>query len=261
MVTNTAGTNARIFPWQMKHYIQRGGPNDPVLQASGGPPVTTGGSLGWNSTLTFPPIPGTQTPPNVPLPRVMSLNSAGALTTAGSTGVMTGNTGGILVGTIPGGSWIDNVEIYCYAALSGGTSTSVGLFYAPANTFNTVASPQPATLWALGWITAPAVGTSYTSYFVGAGTNAVTTAGGLRLPLLGYQVGPGNGIAGPQQLCSLGPPEGQGFGGLPQGNAPLLSGDIDLYFVSFLIAGGGTLPNPGSTGEFAFRVDFTGQEG
>lgn len=254
MVTNTPGTNARLYPWQVKHYIQRGGPNDPVAQASGGPPVTTGGSLGWNTSLTFPPIPGTQTPPNVPLPRVMSLNSTGTLTA--TTGVLATNTGGILVGTIPGGSWIDEVEIYCYTALSGGTSTSVGLFYAPANTFNTVASPQPATLWVLGYITTPAAGTSYGTRTRPA--NAVTSAGALGSALTGYQIGPGNGVSGAQQLASLGPPEGQGFGGLTQGAAALASGDIDLYFVSFLVAGSGVAP---TAGEFGFRIDFTGQEG
>jgi hypothetical protein len=258
MVTNTAGTNARLFPWQMKHYIQRGGPNDPVLQASGGPPVTTGGSLGWNTVLTFPPIPGTQTPPNVPLPRVMSMSSAGSYVS--TTGILSANNGGILVGTIPGGSWIDTIEIYCYTALANAAS-QVGLFYAPANAFNTVASPQPAILWALGVTpAAPATGTVYTSTALGATLNVITTPGAQRAQMQGWQVGPGNGVVGPQQLASLGPPEGQGFGGLPQGNAPLLSGDIDLYFVSFTPAGGQVAPVAGP-GEFAFRIDFTGQEG
>lgn len=265
MVTNTPGTNARLFPWQVKHYIQRGGPNDPVAQASGGPPVTSGGSLSFNSSLTFPPIPGTQTPPAVPLPRVMSLGSSTGVFTAATGGILTSNNGGIYVGTIPGGSWIDNTEIYCYTAITSTATTnpynSAGLFYAPANTFNTVASPQPATLWALGWITTPAVGTSYTAYQITATAQGVTTAGALRLPLTGYQVGPGNGVAGAQQLCSLGPPEGQGFGGLTQGNTPLPQGDIDLYFVVFSSTGAPTGTLTFTAGSFAFRTDFTGQEG
>jgi hypothetical protein len=261
MATNVAGTNARLFPWQMKHYIQRGGPNDPTLQASGGPPVTTGGVLGFNSSITFPPIPGTQTPPNVPLPRVMSMPSPGS-THVTTTGIITNNTGGILVGTIPGGSWIDNIEIYCYTTPTfGGTTpfTAVGLFYANANAFQTQAIPQPATLWTLASITSPTTGNVYSTFTSPA--NGVTTAGAQRAALTAYQVGPGNGVAGPQQLASLGPPEGQGFGGLTQGAAALASGDIDLYFVAFTVNGTSSANATMTAGEFAVRIDFTGQEG
>jgi hypothetical protein len=261
MVTNTPGTNARIFPWQMKHYIQRGGPNDPTLQATGGPPVTTGGVLGFNSSLTFPPIPGTQTPPAVPLPRVMSMPSPGS-THVTTTGILTNNVGGILVGTIPGGSWIQNVEIYCYTAPTFAGTTpfdSVGLFYQSANVFNTVANPQPATLWALATKQTITAGSSFTPFTAAA--NGITTAGALRGVLTAYQLGPGNGVAGPQQLASLGPPEGQGFGGLTQGATALASGDIDLYFVAFATNATSSANATMTAGEFGFLVEFTGHEG
>lgn len=259
MSANLTGLQTRLYPWQVKHYITHGGPNDPVAQATGGPPVTGAGVLSWNSTLTLPPLPGTQTPPNVPLPRVQSLNSGGTLTV--TTAVMATSTGGIYVGTIPGGAWIDDVEIYCYAALAGGTSTSVGLFYAPAGSFSASNSPgfQPATLWTLGYITTPAAGTVYGTRTRPA--NATTSAGMLGSALTGYQVGPGNGVSGAQQGANLGPPTGEGFGGakdLLAGGAQPTQGDIDLYFCSFLIAGGGTAPTGGS---FAFRVDFSGLVG
>lgn len=256
MATNFAGQSGRLFPWQMKHYIQRGGPLDPTIQATGGPPVTGGGVLSWNSTVTLPPIPGTQTPPAVPLPRVQSLNSTGTLTV--TTGVLATNVGGIFVGTVPGGAWIDELEIYCYSALAGGSSTSVGLFYANADAQGAAPGFQPATLWLLGYITGPVAGTVYSSRGVPATGNTVTNAGALRAQLTGWQTGPGNGVAGPQQLASLGPPGGQGFGGLAQGAAQATPGDIDLYFASFLIAGNGVAPTAGS---FGFRLDFTGLEG
>lgn len=265
MVTNSPGTGARIFPWQVKHYIQRGGPNDPVTQATGGPPVTGLGSLSWNSVLTLPPIPGTQTPPNVPEPRTMTMLTPGAAHVA-TTGILTGNTGGILVGTIPGGAWIQNVEIYCYTTPTfGGTTpfTAVGLFYANAQAFNTLASPQPTTLWTIGTITSPTTGNVYvpgTATFA-AGANAITTAGAIRGQLTGYQVGPGNGVAGSTQLASLGPPEGQGFAGQTQGAAALPQGDIDLYFCAFTAGGTSSANATMTAGSFGFLVEFTGHEG
>jgi hypothetical protein len=263
MGTNSVGVPARLFPWQTKHYIVRGGPNDPVSQASGGPPVTTGGSLGFNSVLTVPPIQGPLVPPAIQVPRVQSLLSAGALA---ATGILSGNTGGLYVGTIPGGAWIDDIQIYCYTALAGGTAVSVGLFYAPAGSFSAANSPgfQPATLFTLGFVTSPVAGHVYSAY-PGIATNEVTTTGGIPDPtgLAGAQIGPGNGVAGAQALASLGPTDGQGFAGQTQNQASSLNGtvpngDIDLYFVNFLIAGSGTAP---TAGEFAFKIEFTGLAG
>jgi hypothetical protein len=204
----------------------------------------------------------------------MSPNSTGTLTA--TTGTLATNTGGILIGTIPGGAWIDNVSIFCLEAMSGGTSTSFGLFYAPANTFSTTntAGLQPATLYVLGYITAPVAGTEYGAYAAPA-ANAVTTVGCLRSVLTGYQVGPGIPAAyqaaitgGPasasQTLCSAGPPEGEGFAGMAQAQASggavptPAQGDIDVYAVMFLVAGAGTAPTQGS---FECLVDFTGHEG
>jgi hypothetical protein len=171
------------------------------------------------------------------------------------------STGGLYVGTIPGGSWIDSVEIYCYTALAGGTSTSVGLFYQNGGAFSTTNTPglQPVTLWVLGYITTPAVGTVYSSTTRPA--NAVTAAGMQSAALTGYQVGPGNGVAGAQQGASLGPPTGEGFAGakdLLAGGTAANQGDIDLYFASFLVAGSGTAPTAGS---FGVKVQFTGLVG
>lgn len=255
MATGFAGSVFRLLPWQAKHYITRGGAFDPAAQATGGPPVTGGGILSWNSVVTLPPIPGTQTPPNVPLPRVQQLNSTGTLTA--TTGILATSVGGIYVGTVPGGAWITDVEIFCYTALSGGTSTSVGLFYAPANTAGAAPGFQPATLWVLGYITTPAAGTVYGSGRTGAQTNAVTSAGGQAAALTGYQVGPGS-FSAAQVLAGGGPPGGEGFGGLTQGATQATPGDIDLYFCSFLVAGSGAAPTGGS---FGFRLDFTGLVG
>jgi hypothetical protein len=191
----------------------------------------------------------------------MSMGSSTGVYTA-ATGTLATNNGGILVGTIPGGSWIDVIDIYVYTAptFAGTTAyNSVGLFYAPANTFNTVASPQPATLWLLAYSSTLVTGTGYST--AGALTTTVTSAGAKRAALTSAQIGPGNGVAGPQQLASLGPPEGQGFGGLTQGAAALASGDIDLYFVAFLDSGSAPSAPTFTAGEFGFKIDFTGQEG
>jgi hypothetical protein len=263
MATNVAGDGARIFPWQVKHYVQRGGPNDPAAQSTGGPPVTGAGILSWNSTVTLPPIPGTQTPPALPLPRVQTMGTPGA-THVAATGILTGNTGGIFIGSIPGGSWIDGIEIYCYTVPTfAGTTpfTAVGIFYQTANAFGAAPGFQPATLWTLGTITGPAAVGTYTSYGVPAVANAVTTAAVSRAQLTAWAVGPGNGVAGASQLASLGPPQGEGFGGLTQGAAALASGDIDLYFCTFTVGGTSSANATITAGSFSCRVDFTGHEG
>jgi hypothetical protein len=118
MATGVAGDSARLFPWQMQAYIVRGGPNDPVLPATGGPPVTGGGVFSWNSAITFPPIPGVQPPLN----RSMTIQTTGA-----------GNIGGILIGTIPQGAWITGLQLFVYTAFTGGTPF-IGVMGVPANT-------------------------------------------------------------------------------------------------------------------------------
>ena len=267
MATNFAGSLFRLYPWQTKHYLCRGGPFDPVIQTAGTQGSLTGGYLQVATSITLPPVPGTQTPPAVPLPRVQSQISTGTLTA--TTGTLASNTGGVYLGTIPGGAWIDSVEIYCYTALSGGTATSVGVFYAESESVSTTNTPgyQPTTLYTLGHILTPAAGTVYTSHGVPA-SNAVTSAGGLRAVLTGFQTGPGTGPTGStwptinaQTLASDGPPGGEGFGGIKDllagGTAPL-PGDIDLYFVNFLVAGSGTA---NTAGNFAVKVEFTGLMG
>lgn len=267
MATGFAGQQARLFPWQMKHYLVRGGPFDPAFQTAGVAGSLTGGYLQVAQTITLPPVPGSMagTPPPIPLPRVQSQISTGTYTT--TTGVLATNTGGVYIGTIPGGSWIQSVEIFCYTALSAGTATSVGVFYTPADNINSANTPglQPATLYALGVKLNPVAGTLYTSMPIGATANVITTSGALMAQLDGWQIGPGTGPSGSTwptinsiTLASDGPPGGQGFGGLVQGAAQPPPGDIDLYFVNYLIAGSGTA---NTAGNFEVKVEFTGLAG
>jgi hypothetical protein len=229
--TNTPGDQARLFPWQMSHYIVHGGPNDPVIQSAAPPTQASPGYLGWSTVLTLPPVPGTQTPPAVPLPRVQSLNSTGTL----SSGVLGSNTGGLYIGTIPQGAWILDLSLYCYVSLAGGTSTSIGIFYAAADTVGAGnAGGQPTSLNNLAYITSPTAGNLYTAVGAGdAGTTAFTAVGNSTTPL-----GPGTGTSGVAQLASL--------------------SDIDLYVVGFLVAGTGTA---NTNGAYAVKVEFTGLEG
>jgi hypothetical protein len=214
-------------------------------------------------TLTLPPVPGTQSPPNLPIPRVQTMLSTGTLTAA--TGTLASNNGGLYIGTIPGGAWIDSVEIFCYAALSGGSATSVGIFYTPADNVGVAPGYQPSTLYALGYITTPAAATLYTSHGV-PGSNAVTP--GTRVILTGGQTGPGTGPTGSAfptilnvTLASNGPPGGEGFPGLKDllaGGATATPGDIDLYFVNFLVGGSGTV---NTAGMFSAKIEYTGLVG
>lgn len=112
MTTNVAGDSARQFPWQMTHYIVRGGPNDPVLPSGGG----SNGIFGFNSTLILPPVPGTQTPPAVPAPRNMSIAT------------------GILIGTIPIGAWIVKVQVAILTVFNAGTTNVLTVGTVAANT-------------------------------------------------------------------------------------------------------------------------------
>lgn len=221
--TNIVGDSARLFQWQMVHYLVHGGPNDPVIQ-SASPPTNTagqGGYLAWNTSVVLPPVPGTQTPPAVPLPRVQSIISAG---TAGAT--MANNTGGVYIGTLPQGSWLESIEAYLYTAFTG--ATNFGVYYAPAGSFSAANSPgfQPQTVFQL--VSFTGAGTANTIYSTdaidAANKTAWTAAPG---------VGPGNATAASAgQLASL--------------------GDIDLYFLVTTTASAGTA---------AVRVKFTGLEG
>lgn len=225
------GNQARQLSIQADHYFVRGGPNDPVLQT--GPTIpaaqTGGGSLSWNSQVTLGPVPGQSAN------RTMGLHSAGTLTG----GQLTGNTGGLLIGTIPQGGWIDSIQLQCLQALAGGTDVSVGLFYCLNST--ALVYPPP-TLNLLAYITSPAANIIY-SVMSGAAAavtafTAVLGAGGTA-GATGTPVGPGNPTAaGIGQLASL--------------------GDIDLYLASFLIAGGGTA---NTAGVYSARINFSGLQG
>jgi hypothetical protein len=224
MATGTVGDSARLFPWQMSHYIVKGGPNDPsVLPPTGGPPVTGAGYLSWNSSIVVPPVPGA----SPATPRTMSLHNGGTLTT----GQLVTGTGGIFIGTIPQGAWLLDLNLFCYASLAGGTDASVGIFYVRNSL--AIAQVYPVvTLNLLAYITSPAADTMYgikTTQGVTAFTAVNATVG---------PTGPGDGVAGIKELASI--------------------GDIDLYVASFLIAGGGTANTGGSYG---VMVEFTGLEG
>lgn len=224
--TNVPGDSARLFQWQMVHYLVHGGPNDPVIQSSSPPVQATPGYLGWNTVVTLPPIPGTQTPPAVPLPRVQQIGSTG---TVGGTATLSSNNGGIYIGTIPQGSWIESVEVFSYIPFAGGTSLAGGVFYAPADTQGAAPGFQPATLFSLAYLIA----------FMGTNTlySTETSVGATAFTTVSVQKGPGTGTAGAGQLASL--------------------GDIDLYYVVANTAGQASLTN----GSVAVRVKFTGLEG
>lgn len=212
------GNQARQLSIQADAYFVRGGPNDPVLQTTPVVPATPsgGGSLSWNSQVTIGPVPG-QT-----ANRTMGLHSAGTLTG----GQLTGNTGGIFIGTIPQGAWLIDMQLMCYTGLGGGTDLSVGLFYALNST--SLVYPVP-TLNLLAYITSPATGTMY-GVKTTLGQTLFTAANAAPGP-----TGPGNPVAGIAQLASL--------------------GDIDIYLASFLIAGGGTANTAGC---YAAWIDYTG---
>lgn len=213
------GDSARLFAWQMDHYAVRGGPNDTVAQTTPASPVnsaapTGGGSVSWNSVLTLGPVPGQQPA----TPRSMSLSSAGTF----AAGQLTGNTGGILLLTIPQGSWIQDVEVYCYTAPAG--ATTFGVFYVPTPTDLTY---PPATLNLLAAIATPTAGTLY-----GLKSGSGVTAFGVLQATTA--LGPGTPVTGAvNQLASL--------------------SDIDVYAVLYT----GTA----TAGCFAVEVNFTGLEG
>lgn len=194
MATNVAGDSARLYPWQVSHYIVRGGPNDPSI-----PSVSNlGGILSANGVVTVPPVPGFQPA----LPRTETFNAS---TAAGSASLTT-NNGGVLLGTIPAGAWITNIELFCLVGLSGGSSTSVGFFAVNANT----AYPQ-ASVSTLAYITSPAANTLYSLRGSNGGATAFT---GVSATLLGP--------------------------------AAALTSDLDIYAVNWLIAGSGAVNTAGN---------------
>lgn len=250
MATNTSGDGARLFPWQMVHYIVHGGPNDPSnaqLTYLNPPGSAAGGYLdAWQTIggvtslnyVTVPPVPGSQTPPAIPIPRSQSMwGGTTAALAAGLTSVTITNGGGVYCGTLPKGAWVDSVDMFVYATFTGnaGTVVDVGLFYAPANTVSTTGPGYgPPLLFPLAFITGG--GTANTLYSTEAvgGVSAFTSAGTLNL---GPGIGTTVNTAG--QLASM--------------------SDIDLYFVAFgLSTSQGTAL---ATGSAAIRVKFTGLEG
>lgn len=230
MTTDTPGNSARLFARQTMHYIVRGGGNDPVVPATGGPPVTTGGFFSFNSQATFAPLPTTQTPPAVPSPRVMSINSTLGATTSGT---ITTNNGGILIGTLPKGAWIKSVYFQILTAFAGGTNDTIALAYAIANAAYPVAT--------LGII---ATLTTYTAglYFAPMSSAATVVGGAAAATAPG--LGPGYGTS----LTTLG------------GSTPTLASgsDIDLYLVTYKATAPGTAFTSGSG---QVLVEFTGLPG
>jgi hypothetical protein len=227
MATGTIGSQARLFPWQMIHYIQRGGNNDPS-----GPPVTNtgtpnftpngGGVFSANSAVTLPQPPGSGNAP----PRTQILNS-----TAGSTqnttqigSVGTPNNGGIYIGTIPQGAWIAMCAIQIFTAFATtGNMDTLAIAYAAAGTTGTA-----ATNWAPPILNAIVNSTTMTAgYFATQAT-----------------------VSGISAFSTIFAPN---FGLLP---AQL--GDIDLYVVLYKAAGTGTAF---TTGSAAVKVGFSGLGG
>lgn len=92
MATNVAGDKARLLPLHALGYIYRGGPND----------ADAVNCWNYNSSLILPPVPGS--PFNQ---RIFSISA------------------GILVGTIPQGAWIENVEVYVLTPFNAGSSNNL----------------------------------------------------------------------------------------------------------------------------------------
>jgi len=234
------GNVARQFNWQMDHYAVRGGPNDPVAQTAASSPVNsaypaTGGSLSYTSAFTYPPVPGV-TPAT---PRNMVLYANGSVTS----GLMTGNTAssGLLLLTIPKGSWIQNVELYTYTTLAG--SASLGVFYVPASldlvypAGNTAANALSGPMYLLAAQAAPAQGVLY----------SLKTATGISTAF-------GTLPSAPQ--LPLGPGTAQNVSGTAAVNQGQLAScdDINIYVAAY----GTGAPTAGC---FSVMINFTGIEG
>jgi hypothetical protein len=261
MPTNVTGDQARLFPWQMEHYIQHGGPNDPSpLPTTQGTPTalftgvsaagtadgcylsawkTTGAGVTSLNSITVPPVPGSPYGTGyIPLPRSQYMfgGTGGGSFAPGLTSVTT-NAGGVYIGTIPQGAWVDSVDLYIYAAFSGnnGVCYDVGVFYCQAQAYNSNNSPgyQPATVYPLAFVTGTAAGAN-TLFSTETGLASAFTSTNLA------NLGPGNGQSAftTGSLASI--------------------GDIDLYFIAFC---SGTATTYLATGSAAVRIKFTGLPG
>lgn len=238
MVTNTVGDSARQFPWQVTHYIMRGGQNDPVSPATGGPPVSTGGILSFNSTQVLPPIPGAQ-------PAVQRVQTINSTTGATTNNTITTNNGGVLIGTIPQGAWIISMQVAILTAFSGGTNDTIGIAYSVAGAASLAANNfAPATLGILGLLKSAQYGTA--GLYGVPTSNAATIIGFTGAFNSAPGLGPGTGVAG------LGP------AGTSNVSQLASLSDIDIYAVTYLAAGGGTAFTAGS---LALIIEFSGLEG
>lgn len=270
MPTNTAGDNARLFPWHVLHYIVRGGPNDPAttIGEGEGVPAYWGTSISgagtadgaylsaWKTTpagvtsqnfVTLPPLPGIPTgsvqPGYIPLPRTQSMGAGsgiGGVGMSASLTSVTGNAGGVYLGTIPQGAWIDSIEMFIYAGFTApGGVTDIGIFYAQAGAYSSsnTAGQQPGTVYPLAFLTGGgAAGTLYSTELANGSKTAFTSTGGTTAPNVGPGLGTSNFTIG--SLASI--------------------SDIDLYFCVY---GTGTASSGLTTGSAAVRIEFSGLGG
>jgi len=235
--SNIPQDSARLFPWQVDHNCVRGGPNDPIMQqqaiTTATPPATLGGgSVSWNTSFVMNPVPGQ----NPPTPRVMSLYANGTF----ASGAMTVNTtsGGLYLLTVPKGAWIQDVQMYCYTALTG--SGFIGVFYAPASTDLTYPPGAQATA-ALS-----------NMFLLCASTAAVATAGTLLSLKSGSGLTAFNTLTGAS--VELGPGNANPAATAPNVNQLASLDDMNIYVAAY----GTGAPTGGS---FAVMINFTGLEG
>lgn len=249
MATNVTGSSARLFDWQMVHYIVHGGPNDPTKPTSTtttitNPANTDGGYLSAlvststgtaTNFITVFPIPGSQTPPAQPLPRSQMMfggSGAGSAPAAGLTSV-TNNFGGVYLGTVPQGAWVDSVDMFVYIGFTGGTQilASIGVYYCQANAYNTNTTGYvPSTMYPIAFLSGGCAANTLYSTETGLAT-AFTS----------------------NNTQNLGP--GIGSTTFTAGSLASMS-DIDLYFIAY-----GTASTSLTTGSAAVRIKFTGLEG
>lgn len=180
----TFGDRARLLPWPVEHHIVRATPNDPNAPPTIGAPPASGGLLSWTSQFGLGPIDSEfMTPGMQATQRIQTVVSLGSYNAAPSA-----NTGGIYLGTIPMGSWIESVEAFLYAQWqTGGTLNGFGVYYAQAGAFSTanVLGLQPQQLYSLGSLSNAGNNNTLYSTETGTGKTAWTNAA----------TGPGNAEA------------------------------------------------------------------